>query len=84
MTAWVEEIVPAARLTEGMAVISTGITAGVAPGAVLAGTVIDAAGAGPSYWVAAGSGGVAVLCALLTLGGRPVTAAAASPSGSSG
>ncbi|MGZ5417347.1 MAG: MFS transporter [Nocardioides sp.] len=84
LTAWVEEVVPSARLTEGMAVISTGITAGVAPGAVLAGTVIDAAGAGPSYWVAAGAGGVAALCALLTLGARPVTAADASPSGSSG
>jgi MFS family permease len=40
-----ENVVPAARLTEGMGIVHTGIVAGVAPGATLAGLVIDAADA---------------------------------------
>jgi MFS family permease len=79
MTAWIEEVVPSSRLTEGMAVISTGITAGVAPGAVLAGTVIDAHGAGPSYWVSAVAGLVGFAAAIAA----GVSQAAASPTGSS-
>jgi predicted MFS family arabinose efflux permease len=79
MAAWVEEVVPAARLTESMAVISTGITAGVAPGAVVAGLVIDAHGAGPAYWVPAAAGAVGFLAAVLA----GVSQEAASPSGSS-
>ena len=39
-----EQTVPAGRLTEGMAIIQTGIVAGVAPGATIGGIVIDAAG----------------------------------------
>jgi MFS family permease len=58
-----EQVVPAARLTEGMAVIHTGIVAGVAPGATLAGLVIDHAGASPSYLVAVGSGLLAAVAA---------------------
>ncbi len=49
-----EETVPPARLTEGIAVTHTGIVAGVAPGATLAGVVIDTAGASPAYLVAVG------------------------------
>lgn len=79
MTSWVEELVPAARLTESMAVIGTGITAGVAPGAVLAGTVIDAYGAGPSYWVSAAAGAVGFAATLVA----GLSREAASPSGSS-
>jgi predicted MFS family arabinose efflux permease len=79
MTSWVEEVVPAARLTESMAVIGTGITAGVAPGAVLAGMVIDAHGAGPSYWVSVAAGAVGFGAAVLA----GVSREAASPSGSS-
>ena len=85
MTAWVEEAVPSARLTESMAVITTGITAGVAPGAVLAGMVIDAHGSGPSYWVAAGAGAVGFVAAVVAGAGREdVRPADASPSGSPG
>jgi MFS family permease len=51
-----EQTVPAARLTEGIAVIHTGIVAGVAPGATLAGIVIDEIGASPAYLVAVGAG----------------------------
>ncbi len=60
-----EQVVPKARLTEGMAVIHTGIVAGVAPGATVAGIVIDHAGAPPAYLVAVAAGGLAALLALL-------------------
>ncbi|MGN6576368.1 MAG: MFS transporter [Nocardioides sp.] len=83
MTAWVEEVVPVARLTESMAVIGTGITAGVAPGALVAGTVIDAAGSAAGYWVSVGSGALGFVAALVAHRSRPgrVTPAAASPTG---
>lgn len=85
LTAWVEEVVPAARLTEGMAIVHTGIAAGVAPGAVLAGTVIDHAGASPAYLVPVTAGALGVLAALAARDrSRTLTPAAASPSGSSG
>lgn len=53
---WTKDVVPASRLNEGMTVVSTGIYAGVAPGAALVGIVVDAAGASPAFWVAAGAG----------------------------
>ena len=59
-----EETVPPARLTEGIAVTHTGIVAGVAPGATLAGVVIDTAGASPAYLVAVGAGVLATLAGL--------------------
>jgi predicted MFS family arabinose efflux permease len=60
----VEAGVPAARLTEGIAIIHTGLAAGLAPGAALAGLVIDAHGASASYVVALGGGAVAAVAAL--------------------
>ncbi|NUS51586.1 MAG: MFS transporter, partial [Nocardioidaceae bacterium] len=51
--AWVEEIVPPGRITEGITVLTTGLAAGVAPGAALVGVVVDAAGASASFWVCA-------------------------------
>jgi len=60
----IEHGVPAARLTEGIAITHTGLAAGLAPGAALAGLVIDAHGASPSYLVALGSGVLAALAAL--------------------
>ncbi len=84
LTAWVEEVVPSARLTEGMAIVHTGIAGGVAPGAVLAGTIIDNAGASPAYLVPLGAGALGVLAALVARDrARTVTPAAASPTGSS-
>jgi predicted MFS family arabinose efflux permease len=81
MTAWVEEVVPVARLTESMAVIGTGITAGVAPGALVAGTLIDAAGSAAGYWVSVASGGLAFVAAVVAHRSRTgrVTPAAPSP-----
>ena len=65
-----EQMVPGARLTEGIAIMHTGIAAGLAPGAVLAGVVIDAHGASAAYLVAFGAGLVAALAGL-ALGSPP-------------
>lgn len=71
-----EQSVPPARLTEGMAFLQTGIVAGVAPGASLAGIVIDHAGASPAYLVPVAGGVVALLAALAT---RPAVRTAPDP-----
>ncbi|WP_051246697.1 MFS transporter [Nocardioides halotolerans] len=70
-TAMIEQVTPPARLTEGMALLQTGLVAGVAPGAALAGVVVDAGGSSPAYLAV--SLGAAVLAA---------AAARALPSGS--
>jgi MFS family permease len=83
----VEETVPSARLTEGISIFTTGLAAGVAPGAAVVGVVIDRAGASTSYWVPAAAGllgaavafGAAQMPRRLT--DRPT---GTSPSGSSG
>jgi MFS family permease len=59
-----EEVVPPGRLTEGMAIMQTGLVAGVAPGATLSGLVVDHQGASAAYLVSAGAGVVAALAAL--------------------
>lgn len=66
-----EQVVPPSRLTEGLALLHTGIVAGVAPGAALAGTIVDVAGASPAYLVSLGGGVLALVAAMLT---RPVLA----------
>jgi MFS family permease len=58
-----ENTVPAGRLTEGMAIMQTGLVAGVAPGATLGGVVIDAHGASAAYLVCVAAGVVAALAA---------------------
>jgi MFS family permease len=58
-----ERTVPPARLTEGMAIMHTGLVAGVAPGATIGGVVIDAQGASPAYLVCIAAGVVAALAA---------------------
>jgi MFS family permease len=59
-----EQVVPRARLTEGLAIMHTGIVAGVAPGAAFSGFVVDHAGASPAYLVAAGAGLLAAVAAM--------------------
>jgi MFS family permease len=54
-TAMIEQVTPAARLTEGMALLQTGLVAGVAPGAALAGIIVDYAGASPAYLLPLGA-----------------------------
>jgi MFS family permease len=74
--AWIEETVPAGRLTEGITVVTTGLAAGVAPGAAVVGIVIDRHGASASYWVPAVAGLAGAAVAFGTRLFRP------SPSGS--
>ena len=63
-TSLVEQVVPPSRLTEGMAFIHTGIVAGVAPGAALAGMIVDRSGPSAAYVVSVGAGLLAMLAAL--------------------
>jgi MFS family permease len=60
----VEQAVPRSRLTEGMAIVETALVAGVAPGAALAGHVIDSRGASTAYLVSLAAGLVAAGAAL--------------------
>ena len=53
---WVQALVPADRLNEGMTLVTTGLVAGVGPGAAVVGAVVDAAGASVAFWVPAGAG----------------------------
>jgi predicted MFS family arabinose efflux permease len=55
----VEQSVPHSRLTEGMAVVETALVAGVAPGAALAGRIIDSHGPSEAYLVSLVAGLVA-------------------------
>jgi MFS family permease len=59
----VEQGVPPTRLTEGMAILHTGIVAGVAPGASVAGFVVDHSGASAAYAVALAGGVLGALAA---------------------
>jgi predicted MFS family arabinose efflux permease len=63
---WIEETVPPGRLTEGITVFTTGLAAGVAPGAAVVGVVVDAHGASASYWVPAAAGLLGALVAFGT------------------
>ncbi|HET7690562.1 MAG TPA: MFS transporter [Nocardioidaceae bacterium] len=68
----IEETVPSSRRTEGMAVFSTGLMAGVAPGAALVGWVVDRYGASAGYWVPTAAGFIGALLAFATsFLGRP-------------
>ena len=60
-----EASTPHARLTEAMAVFQTGISAGIAPGAWLAGVVADRTGGSASYWVCVVSGALTLAAAML-------------------
>lgn len=59
-----EQVVPSGRLTEGMAIMQTGLVAGVAPGATLSGLVVDHWGASAAYLVSVAAGLVAALAGL--------------------
>jgi MFS family permease len=63
-TAIIEQVTPFQRLTEGMAVLQTGLVAGVAPGAAVAGAVIDRSGASAAYLVPLVAGLAAAVAAL--------------------
>ncbi|GAB3860441.1 MFS transporter [Nocardioides maradonensis] len=59
-----KQALPQSRMTEGMAFLNTGLALGIAPGAALAGVVIDAHGASTAYLVSVGGSVVALLAAL--------------------
>jgi MFS family permease len=61
----VEATVPASRLTEGITWVMTGLSAGLAPGAAIAGRVVDVWGPSSGYLVpvAAGLAGAAIAAA---------------------
>lgn len=65
--------VPADRLTEGITWVSTGIGIGLAPGAAIAGHLVDVAGASTAYVVPVVSGVLAAVVAWST-GGRGTSA----------
>ena len=75
-----EATVPSARLTEGLAFLQTGLVAGVAPGAAVAGLVVDAYGASAAYLVSIGGGALALVAALATRVSTTVPARPARPS----
>ena len=84
--ALIEETVPASRLTEGIATMTTGMYAGLAPGAAVVGAVVDRQGASASYWVtvvAAMLGALVAFGATLLPSARRITGEGSSPSGSS-
>jgi MFS family permease len=62
----VEKAVPQSRLTEGMSIVETALVAGVAPGAAVAGQIIDSHGASTAYLVSLGAGLVAAVAAFLS------------------
>ncbi|WP_326687534.1 MULTISPECIES: MFS transporter [unclassified Streptomyces] len=73
--ALVEQLVPRAKLTEGMTWTSTGLAVGVALGSSAAGWAVDSLGAGRAYGVPAAAGALAALVAFLgyrRLSPRPV------------
>lgn len=74
-----EQSVPAARLTEGMSIMQTGLVAGVAPGATLSGIVVDGHGASAAYLVSVGAGLLAALAAQLLPRESRVDASAPEP-----
>lgn len=73
-----ESIVPSGRLTEGMAIMQTGLVAGVAPGATLSGLVVDHQGASAAYLVSAAAGLVAAAAAQALPRRRPARVTARS------
>lgn len=61
-----EAITPRARLNEAMGFVQTGLSAGIAPGAWLAGVVADGPGGSTAFWVCVVSALLAASGALLT------------------
>jgi MFS family permease len=60
----IEASVPRARLNEAMGFVQTGMSAGIAPGAWLAGVVADEHGGSSAYWVCAVSALLAALAGI--------------------
>jgi len=65
LVALVEDLVPAARLTEGMVIETTGAALGITTGSAVSGWVIDRSGAHTAYLVPVAGSALALLTALL-------------------
>jgi MFS family permease len=74
-----ERTVSPSRLTEGMAIMHTGLVAGVAPGAAVSGYVIDQAGASAAYVVCVVAGAAALVAAQLLPRREPTRATSPAP-----
>jgi MFS family permease len=61
----IERLVPAAKLTEGITWVMTGIGIGMAVGSAASGWVIDEFGANNGFWVSVAAGAIALVTALL-------------------
>jgi len=68
----IEQTVPTGRLTEGIAMLSTSIAAGIAPGAAVAGVMVDAHGPHAAYLVPICSGLLGTLAAVGTRDARSI------------
>jgi MFS family permease len=64
----IEASVPRSRLNEAMGFVQTGVSAGIAPGAWLAGVVADEHGGSAAFWVVTVSALLAALAGLLVRG----------------
>ncbi len=67
---YIQQVVPPSRLTEGITVLHTAMAAGLAPGAAVAGVVVDAHGPHAAYVVPLCSGLLGVAAAIATRGTR--------------
>ena len=65
LVALVEDLVPAARLTEGMVIETTGAAVGITAGSAVSGWLIDRSGAHTAYLVPVAGSALALLTALL-------------------
>jgi MFS family permease len=65
LVALVEDLVPPARLTEGMVIETTGAAVGITAGSAVAGWLIDRSGAHTAYLVPVAGSALALLTALL-------------------
>jgi predicted MFS family arabinose efflux permease len=69
---FIEQTVPVSRLTEGIAMLHMTMAAGIAPGAAVAGVVVDRAGPHAAYLVPICSGLIGVAAAIATRSGRSI------------
>jgi MFS family permease len=67
--ALIEASVPRSRLNEAMGFVQTGMSGGIAPGAWIAGLVVDDSGGSAAYWVCTVSAVLAALAALFIRSG---------------
>ncbi|MFJ9929120.1 MFS transporter [Streptomyces misionensis] len=73
----VQELIPRARINEGMTLAVTGLLGGSSLGSTLAGWAVERFGAGSGYWLPVGAAALALLTAVTGLGRLRATLAPA-------